>query len=317
MDLRSIDDYSRHKKMRMPTELNGWSYELIEKLVHEGYLETDQFDFKGELNSKDPKHAENLTKISCAFANTVGGFIVFGIADLDQASRIPRIFGITLHAGLAKEFGEKIRGASPNILFDFRNPPIQVPASTKVLFLVHIGQSPDRPHMTADGKFWKRTNEGNKLMSYEEIRESFLHYEERRHKIKHLYLELVEIRQMANIVIEVPDPTQQYPLAPIETTSLNALLVDTYSMLQNDPTLIANLFKIRRIASVINYRIQAFHAAVPLMLTINSTRQAIRQLNRDLERNAKSILMWTDQCIKTLETKYGLTNPPNTSDLSS
>ena len=154
-------------------------------------------------------------------------------------------------------------------------------------------------------------------MSYEEIRESFLHYEERRHKIKHLYLELVEIRQMANLVIEVPDPTQQYPLAPIETTSLNALLVDTYSMLQNDPTLIANLFKIRRIASVINYRIQAFHAAVPLMLTINSTRQAIRQLNRDLERNAKSILMWTDQCIKTLETKYGLTNLPNTSDLSS
>src|SRR5438093_9417418 len=111
--------------------------EVIEKLVSQGYLETDYYDFKAELSSRDPQNSQRLTNSACAFANTRGGFIVFGVGDLDKPMQ-ERIRGITVDSDLAKDFGDKIRGASPNVYFDFSNPPVPVRGTNRVIFVVHV-----------------------------------------------------------------------------------------------------------------------------------------------------------------------------------
>ncbi len=93
--------------MDIPPNVNGWTLELIEKLVAQGYLETDFYDFKAELRSKEVGHNRRLTATACAFANTKGGFIVFGVKDLANGKMTGRIEGIEADSDLAKEFGEK------------------------------------------------------------------------------------------------------------------------------------------------------------------------------------------------------------------
>ena len=53
---------------------------------------------------------------------------------------------------------------------------ICIPDSEKVLAVVHVPKSCNRPHIPSQKElrvFWKRTNTGNEQMTYEEIRESF------------------------------------------------------------------------------------------------------------------------------------------------
>jgi len=71
--------------MMIPGTLDEWDYDRIRQLVIDGYCETDTFDFKPTLKHVfgDPKkrdeYNERILNIVCAFANTYGGFIVFGI----------------------------------------------------------------------------------------------------------------------------------------------------------------------------------------------------------------------------------------------
>lgn len=290
--------------MNIPNSLDHWSYGLVQTLVDEGYLETDYFDFKGELSSHQQKHNENLTKISCAFANTRGGFIVFGISDLDQAPKRPRISGITNHADLAKEFGDRIRTASPTILFDFRNPPITLPNSRKVLFIVHVPRSSERPHMTLDGKFWYRTNEGNKLMSYEQVRESFLRYEERTTKIKQLLIELLVLQADAKSILGVQNLEEQYSILTLDTSVMNALLVDIYSMIQDDYELLKALISIRRMAKVINTQTQTFLAGT-ILPRINQ-KAIVKEHNLALMQRTSQLESSLSIAIAELERRYAL-----------
>src|SRR5438034_404633 len=221
--------------MDIPMTADGWTLEIIEKLVAQGYLETDLYDFKAELKGREQGHNRRLTATACAFANTKGGFIVFGVRDLGDGKTTGRVEGIEPDSDLAKDFGEKIRGASPNVLFEFGNPPITIRNSTRVLFVVKIPLSPNRPHSTSEGVFYYRTNEGNRTMSYEQVRDGFLRYEERRTKVKLLLLELLTLEGDAKgTIVQAPG----YSLATLDTTVMNSILPDVYDMIQDDADLV-------------------------------------------------------------------------------
>lgn len=84
--------------------LESWCYRgACQKNINE----SDRHDFKFNLSD-----ADNLTKISCAFANTKGGFIVLGVKDSNLRFNIK---GIDEDKELAHKFGSKIINAQPSI----------------------------------------------------------------------------------------------------------------------------------------------------------------------------------------------------------
>ena len=98
----------------IPNNLNDWTYELIEKLVRDGYHETDKFDLKEDIPDKRNKsEKERLENTVCAFANTEGGFLIFGIKDERKLPYKDRIAGITPSRDFPRKFGEKIRNTEP------------------------------------------------------------------------------------------------------------------------------------------------------------------------------------------------------------
>lgn len=110
----------------IPRALTDWDYETIKDLATKGYLETDTFEFKPAMKSRDTTIDGRIKETACAFANTNGGFIMFGILDMGNVKG-ERIVGVDKSDDLAKEFGDKLSFLNPVPYYDFKNPPIQIP----------------------------------------------------------------------------------------------------------------------------------------------------------------------------------------------
>lgn len=221
----------------IPERLEDWTYEVVARLAAEGRPETDRYDFK--LGLPNP---ENLTKTCCAFANSLGGFLVFGVNQRDAAWSLD---GLELDLEFASKFGKGVR-ADPTIQFV---PPKVLPVAgrqDRALYVVHVPRSEVRPHLPSraeDRFFWKRTNTGCERMTLEEVRTEFMGYEERREKLKLLVLELA-----TNLRI-IEDYTTQEPRGAFEVPSctvLDRVLVDAYSIIQRDAELLRHLVEVQR-----------------------------------------------------------------------
>lgn len=163
--------------MTIPSNLGGWNLNLVTELCQLGQIETDRHDFKFGLPD-----ADTLTKLCCAFANSRGGFFVLGVKQL-KGHFLPK--GLDPDPDIANKFGSKLK-ATPTISFSVPYP-IPVISAPKLIYVIEIPRSPDRPHFASDRDkrvFWKRTNSGCEQMTLEEIRAEFINYEERREKIK-------------------------------------------------------------------------------------------------------------------------------------
>lgn len=156
--------------MKIPSDVKDWNYELVLELVNKGFYETDWFDLKQEL----PQKMEHTV---CAFTNTNGGFIIFGIKDDKSLEPSERIVGLDPSVDFPRLFGDKIEHADPHVKYEFKNPPISIPNVNKVIHVIHIPASKNGPHMTSDYLFLYRTNKGNQRMSREQLKDAFLEKE--------------------------------------------------------------------------------------------------------------------------------------------
>ncbi|MGO8947166.1 MAG: helix-turn-helix domain-containing protein [Ktedonobacterales bacterium] len=87
-----------------------------------------------------------------AVANADGGYILFGVKDRQEcpttSTHDNRIIGVPLESDPLKHFQDKVKGILPNLYYEPTPTPIRLPsADTKGIFVVHIPQSPKRPHM--------------------------------------------------------------------------------------------------------------------------------------------------------------------------
>lgn len=150
----------------IPSRLEDWTYDIIKNMVDRNQSESVWHDFKANIPD-----ATSLTKDCCAFANTQGGFFIFGVKERGTQFRIE---GINNDKEISNLFGQKIH-AVPQIYFD-QPKIIFIPNSNKVLTVFHILPSPRKPHISSsmqERRFWKRTNAGNDLIEYDEIRRAF------------------------------------------------------------------------------------------------------------------------------------------------
>jgi hypothetical protein len=285
----------------VPTNLGDWDYELVKKFVEEGLFETDRFDFKEEIPN-DPE------KSVCAFANTEGGFLVFGIKDNRSLSPEMRIKGIDPNRDFPREFGDKIINIEPHVYYSFKNPPINIPDKKNVIHVIKIPQSPERPHMTSKREFYYRTNRGNVQMIYQQIKNSFLNEEQQRQKLRLLYIELLSNREQAmSMILPKEKISETYSLVTLDSSVLQTLLVDTYSIIINEEELIRLLITIREHIKILNNKIKIFFTQVSLPTT--KQKEIIISHNEFINQNAQTLVPLLDKSLIILHDKYGLSNP--------
>jgi hypothetical protein len=213
----------------IPTRLEHWTLEVIQALADSGVNENDVYDFKADLQP-----ADHQRKSVAAFANTRGGFLIFGVTNDRELEGVA-------NAELPRDFGTKLKtGLEPSVEFRFRAPLEVSPG--KNVHVVEVPRSLRVPHAVSLNGTWtflKRTAAGsNDSMTYEEIRLAFQDTETRRTKLALLSSELSHIAWVAERLLrEIPENQStdglvndwawmtRYP-----TTLVDTILGDAYSL---------------------------------------------------------------------------------------
>jgi predicted HTH transcriptional regulator len=240
----------------IPQKLSDWTVEVVTEILVTKRFETETFDFKEMLpNSRENKPKERLKKTCCAFANSEGGFIVFGVSDDKRKKPKDRIIGLDPKIDFPEHFGNYPKACSPSIYWTFLNPPLTLP-NNNVIHIAQIPKSWNAPHASGDNDagwhFTKRTNKGNEGMNTEEIRQGFLGYYEKRLKLQLLRSELVTISQNAQsgYVSEEEKIDQSYSLMTFETNIMESIITDTYSITSGKLELLKLLNDVRHQVSL-------------------------------------------------------------------
>lgn len=292
----------------IPKNLEGWTLEVILEIIKKINSEGERYDFKAKIPVK-----ETLTKVCCAFANSKGGFVILGVIE-DKANSSFEIVGIDNDKELAHKFGQNIN-ANPTIWFSL--PKIlPIPDSKKVVAIFEIPLSQERPHVPnlAPEKrlFLKRTNKGNDHMNYEEIKFSFQDYNERKEKIKLLYLELLSnLEQLNALKIKEPQKKDTYSLLTLDNLVLDRLLVDIYSSISKEKELVIMLFDVRKKIKAMNNKINIFFSQMSLPLSSKGQKKIIQEHNNHLSIQEKALTPSIKKTMALLESKFNLKDPFN------
>lgn len=282
--------------MDFPRTLEEWNYNIIKELVDKNYSETEFFDFKAEL-LQPPKQE----KIVCAFANTNGGFLLFGIGDIKETDRI---IGIDLKRDFQTNFYDKIRMIEPTVYFEFKNPPIQIPDSNKIIPVCFIPKSNEKPHITRDKHFYIRTNGGsNDKMNYNQIRESFYGFEQRKIKVEMLGLELEYLYDLIRgMIIPANEMEEKFSLYDPQSSLLVDLMGQIYPIIKDDQELISKLFGIRSDLDKLNQLNKTFLFQIALPMT--GRRSLISGYNKKVQKFTGKLILNITAVFDILQEKY-------------
>jgi hypothetical protein len=219
----------------IPTRLEDWTLEVIQALADSGANENDVYDFKADLQP-----ADHQRKSVAAFANTRGGFLIFGVTN----NR--RLEGVT-NSELPRDFGVKLRSQlEPSIEYRFR-PPLDI-GSGRQIFVVEVPRSPRAPHavsLNGNWTFLKRTPSGNNdPMTYEEVRSAFAESNQRRSKLAFIRGEFSRLSERAwEVARELGQLNRLVPLQeervtlPYGASLLEAHLPELFSDIVRNDTL--------------------------------------------------------------------------------
>lgn len=161
----------------IPKMLEDWSLPELWRVLTTRIFESDRFDFKEALpDARNDQAKLRLRKTCCAFANSAGGFLVFGVKDEKELDVEARLIGLEPTFDFPASFGDYPSRVEPSVQWDFKNPPLEL-SSGRLIHVVHIPKSHSGPHglFVEDRCFFqKRTPKGNEPMTYGELRAKFL-----------------------------------------------------------------------------------------------------------------------------------------------
>jgi hypothetical protein len=182
------------------------------------------------------------------------------------------------------------------------------------VYIFYIPHSPERAHIVYKDDipvFYKRTNTGCELMSYNEIKIEFQRYEERREKIKLLFIELVSAKNTLEDVKQIHEetPIKAYSPITLELNTLNSLLTDLYTIIGRETELIQLLLSLRLHITIFNNTTMMFLNRISHQINYNTNElhgQHRELINLMINKN---IIPAIDKSIKILEDKFNLKNP--------
>jgi hypothetical protein len=230
----------------VPKTLEEWSLETVQELCSAGLGESDTHDFKTALPD-----ARNTTKISCAFANTFGGFLIYGVRERSGSFCIE---GVDADNELSARLRQRIR-ADPHIEVSLPKL-ISVPGSAKVLYVFAIPQSTRRPHLPSVAEerfFWKRSNSICEYMTLEEIRYQMLSYDEKKEKLTLLVIDLAaKAARLKRLADATSIPGSNIGMV-FTFDVIDRVLVEAYSFLKDHRRIIENIERLREYLMGINF----------------------------------------------------------------
>lgn len=292
----------------IPGTLDAWNIKALQDLIDAGVYESDIFDFKEMLpDRRDDPAKFRLAKTCAAFANSEGGFLVFGVKDSGPSGE--RIAGIDASIDFPEHFGNYPSKVSPSIQWTTLNPPLSLPGGKKI-HVVHILKGWKAPHaVESSGQaltFPKRTNSGNEIMSYSEVQGMFLGSYEKRLKLQLLKAEVSVISDDAAgmIIEEERNDGSVYGLPTIELRLLETILSDTYSITQSSDALIAALTALRAKARIVNNKVAVFRLEVALPMTNKAT--TVKDHNDFVRPHCEQIIKLAAEAVSELEAISGV-----------
>ena len=150
-----------------------FTYDDIEKLIEVGYEESIHLDFKdARALDKSEKKKDEIAKDVSSFANSDGGIIIYGVNELDhKANSISFVDGVEYtKEWLENVINSRIQRRIPGVIIY----PIRKDGDLKqTIYLVHVPNSDDKPHLTSSKHYYRRYNFSAVLMEEYEIRDAF------------------------------------------------------------------------------------------------------------------------------------------------
>lgn len=293
----------------IPKTLDEWTVLAITDLLTKGTFESEEFDLKKMLPvAADADGKRRLRKACAAFANSQGGFLVFGISDDKKSAPNDRLVGIDPNLDFPERFGNFPKECVPSVEWTFRNPPIAL-SSGKVLHTVYVPRSWKAPHAVGSGNdgwdFPKQTNKGDEGMSMEEIRSAFLGFYEKRLGLQLLRGELTSLRNSASgaSITALDEIESKYSLVTFDVRVIESLIGDTYSITATATDLIATLSELRQEVLVANNKARIFFGVAALAMTGKASMT--REHNSFMAEKCARIMDLSDMAIAQLAPLLG------------
>jgi hypothetical protein len=258
----------------VPERLDDWTYEAVQALAVAGANEGDRHDFKASLAG------DRISQTSCSFANSQGGFLVFGVAEPEHAGGPWRIPGLAPDSEFASKFTQKLR-TEPTL--DWEGPrAVAIPGSANIVYVVEVRASRLKPHVPRqEPAVFLRRGKGTAIpMTHTEIRSQFIDTEERRIAVRMLALELMEGMRVFKILRVAPDPLAA--LVQFDPEVITRLMTEAYANIGADQQLMTELLNLRRNMAAFNTMKTQWTAAVlqhPKLLKAPDHSQAHGILN--------------------------------------
>jgi hypothetical protein len=254
----------------IPRSLNEWTLDSLKRLLDSRSLEAESFDYKSMIPHPNDNDGKRRLRDACAaFANSAGGFLVFGVADDARLSTDQRLAGIASGIDFPVQFGNFPSQSNPTVRWEFLNPPLRLPCGNLV-HVVWFPKSWNSPHSVGKPEegllFPKRTNKGTEYMSYEEVRMHFLTYYEKRLRLQLLDAELLALQDSAKraCIVEAEKIDSTYSLITFEMGTIETVVADTYTLTAGHTEFLATLKELRQAVVVANNKARIFFSTATL-----------------------------------------------------
>lgn len=145
----------------------------IEALVTDHVAEDQYLDFKARPYLATDEGTTELIKDVCAFANAAGGYLIIGIGE-DGQGRANGFVNVADAESVRRSIIDRCFARIEPRLPTFEARVFSV--NDRNIVVCHVPDSPLKPHLSQPDRehhaFWRRYVDGNKLMTYSEIRDA-------------------------------------------------------------------------------------------------------------------------------------------------